>query len=323
MMHFSDLNKNWDQLLTNWQKQQQLPGLVGIYFNEEGFALSYLLKNTGAKPRLEHCDFVSCAPEDFARALQEKVDLYQLKGTECTWILNRGDYHLLTVDRPQVPAEELPAAIQWLVKDLVDFPIHEASVDFFEIPETIMRDPLRLFVVVAQKKYLEEKAALINASGLSLACIDINALALRHLAAIFAQTERDFALLHLEKNCCSVVILSGLALCLVRQIDVNLEALSQSQINTQLAQENLSMEIRRTLDYCAGQMPQVTPKQIFLLPLPEENTSMNGYLAKELAEMIQEIDFVKLLEIPKPIDRKTLAHCAIAISGALRDKDVL
>lgn len=322
-MLINNLKKIWDQLLINWQKQRQLPGLVGIHFNEEGFALSYILKNAEAKPRLELGDFVNCKEEDFAQKLKDKVDFYQLKDAQCTWILNRADYHLLTIDMPKVPAEELPSAVQWLVKDLVDFPIHKASVDFFEIPETIMRQPRKLFVVVTQKKYLEEKAALINASGLSLAYIDINVLALRHLASIFTQAQRDLALLHLEKDSCSMVILSGLALCLVRQIDVDLANLNQSQVNAQIMEENLSTEIRRTLEYWADQMPQVTPKQIFFLPLTEQYTSVNRYLAKELAEMIQEIDFARLLEIPKPIDREILAHCALAICGALREKDIL
>src|SRR5579859_3279881 len=41
-------------------------------------------------------------------------------------LLRPGDYQLLMVDAPAVPADEVKSAIRWSVKDMLDYPVENA-----------------------------------------------------------------------------------------------------------------------------------------------------------------------------------------------------
>ena len=326
-MNLNNIKKAWNCLLSDWEKRHRLPGLVGINFSDDGFAWAYAITNVTGKPKIQACDFVPCTEKDLAQKLAETVNLRQLKDISCSWVLNRSDYHLLLIDMPSVPEEELQDAIQWLIKDLIDFPVRDAVIDFLDIPEAIAKNPKKMFVVITQKNKLQEKASLISASGLHLTSIDINTLALRNLGMALANGQEDFALLHLEKNSCSMIVLSKLFLCLVRQINVTLAEFDQAGIRTEAIEENLLEEIKRTIDYCSEQMVNITPNKIFILPVEEQYTKVTRYLSKELPGelpgIIQEVDFNAVFEIVPNIDQKILARCSIALCGALRQEEIM
>lgn len=314
------LKQSWEQLLAHWESRNRPPGWVGLSFSDEGLAISYVLPGGSDKTRLQVCEFISCPAMDLDKALAELVHFYQLKGAACSWILNRTDYHLLFIDMPLVPKEELQSAIKWLVKDLIDFPIREAVLDYFTTPETVIHDPRKIFVAVTQKSKLEEKAAAINASGLNLVAVDINVLALRNLGMLLAKVQEDIALLHLEQSSCSMVILSELALCLARQINVSLASFDQMGITPNIMETHLLVEIESTLDYFTTQMTRPIPDKIFLLPLTGRYAQINHYLCEKLPQRMQEVNFNPILDIPKHIDQGKLAQCAMAICGALRQE---
>jgi len=55
-----------------------------------------------------------------------------------------------------VPAEELAEALRWRVKDLITFPVAEAIIDAFLLPEDSARGTSRMaYAVVAQRKNIE------------------------------------------------------------------------------------------------------------------------------------------------------------------------
>ena len=50
-------------------------------------------------------------------------------------VLDPDSYRLLLVEAPDVPADELRAAVRWRVKDLIDFHVDDAVIDVFEMPQ--------------------------------------------------------------------------------------------------------------------------------------------------------------------------------------------
>ena len=59
-----------------------------------------------------------------------------LNGFEFSTLLENGEYQMLTVDAPNVPAEEVKAAIRWRIKDSLNYPVEEATIDVLQIPLT-------------------------------------------------------------------------------------------------------------------------------------------------------------------------------------------
>src|SRR5688572_10296179 len=76
-----------------------------------------------------------CGKRALDASAKVAADLAKELGFEryrCSTVLPMGEYQLLLVDTPGVPAAELKTAVRWRIKDLLDYRIDEATVDFLE-----------------------------------------------------------------------------------------------------------------------------------------------------------------------------------------------
>src|SRR5688572_24507219 len=105
----------------------------------------------------------------------------------CSTVLPVGDYQLLLVDTPGVPPAELKTAVRWRVKDLLDYRIDEATVDFLEIPP----DPAAggrsrwTYAVAARNEAVKSCIGRFDAAAIPLSVIDIAETAQRNIASLF------------------------------------------------------------------------------------------------------------------------------------------
>jgi len=59
------------------------------------------------------------------------VEQNKLYHAACYGVLSLDDYQLMLIDKPKVVDGEIGESVRWLVKDLIDFPVEEAAIDFF------------------------------------------------------------------------------------------------------------------------------------------------------------------------------------------------
>ena len=119
-------------MFTLFSKKQ--PGtLTGIVSGPNGVAVASVRHQGKTGASLQSCTFepVSADGSD----LQTQI----LKGRglgrqQCSTLLDIGDYQLLVVDAPEVPPQELRAAVRWQIQDLIDFHIDDAVLDVFDAP---------------------------------------------------------------------------------------------------------------------------------------------------------------------------------------------
>jgi hypothetical protein len=52
----------------------------------------------------------------------------------CTTVLGGGEYQFMSVEAPNVPREELKTAMRWRLKDMLDFPVDDATIDVLDMP---------------------------------------------------------------------------------------------------------------------------------------------------------------------------------------------
>ncbi|HUT40683.1 MAG TPA: hypothetical protein VM011_05015, partial [Gammaproteobacteria bacterium] len=107
--------------------------MTGIVSTDNGVAIASVRQQGKAGASLQSCSFESLPPGD--KALQAKL----LKGRSldrqpCSTLLDIGDYQLLVVDAPEVPPQELRAAVRWQIQELIDFHIDDAVLDVFDAP---------------------------------------------------------------------------------------------------------------------------------------------------------------------------------------------
>ena len=69
-------------------------------------------------------------------------------------VLDPAVYHFSLVEAPDVPADELRAAVRWRIKDLIDFHIDDAVIDVFEMPPHARGGPHRMMYAVTAKAEL-------------------------------------------------------------------------------------------------------------------------------------------------------------------------
>ena len=69
------------------------------------------------------------------------------------------------MDALPVEPQELVNALRFKIKDRIDFPVTEAAIDYFQVPEDT-RTQKKIYVVVTKTKLLQAMADLMSNSYL-------------------------------------------------------------------------------------------------------------------------------------------------------------
>ena len=89
-----------------------------------------------------------------------------LKDTVCNLVLASELYSLSLVEKPPVSEEELNDAVRWRIQENVDFPVDEAAIDIFELPESAVRDTPMVFVAAMRKDLLKVLLDKVHEAGI-------------------------------------------------------------------------------------------------------------------------------------------------------------
>src|SRR5262245_12667757 len=145
---------------------------IGVFVTPEGVAAAQIVPAApGRKPRLESCIYETRADGDpFARVMSRLA----ARRASTISVLDPRGYQLLLVEAPDVPAEELRAAVRWRIKDLIDFHVDDAVIDVFEMPRHARGGTNRMmYAVTAKAEFVREQIELVESAGLTLDVIDI------------------------------------------------------------------------------------------------------------------------------------------------------
>lgn len=305
------------RILRGSHRQNQI---VGVDFTPEGVAFAHIQRPATQQPLLAHCDFLPLQEGiELADELRARLIKLGLQGVPCNLVMMAGNYQLILGEAPKVPQEELAEALRWRVKDLVQFPIAEAIIDGFFLPEDSARGGNRMaYAVVAQRKHVETQVALAKATGLQLKNIDISELALRNLAETCCDTKRGVALVKLQQGGGSLQIIRDGNLYLSRQFSLAYNA----GLLDDLPGDSLILELQRSLDYFERQMRQVPPSHVYLCGENVTADKITPDIRNALAVSINPLNLENGLQIADGIPEHSLSLCLHAIGAALRQDQV-
>lgn len=167
-------------------------------------------------------------------------------------------YRILMVDRPNIKDEELTQAAKWLAKDLIKDNLEDVVVDAFPTVERVSKTN-KLYMVIANKNYLQDLYDLCFMAGAHLTALTIAEIGFLRLVPSSAQA--NVIVYSPEESDVRVLIVYNGEIDFIRNIKIK-NALTQ---DNNLRCEELALELHRSIDFYATQFGDAV-KEILYVP---------------------------------------------------------
>lgn len=294
--------------------------------------MAHVISDGAQSPRLALLESAGYKGEaERTKILADLVKRNGLTNAPCNLVIEPGLYNLLQVEAPDVAEDEIKPALKWQVKDLIDFPVDEAILDIFKVPEQSNPGPGRPKLVYVAAMHAPKNRALVElvkSSGLKLLSIDITELALRNIVSYIAEDEGGVALLHLAEEWSMVNLIRKSMVYLTRGLGINLRqmrTIEESLVgefgicfeeSTRL--DDLILEIQRSMGYYESYYGQTPIESLVITPTTPELPSFIHHLNLHLGIPVRVIDLNMLLTVTAPLDLTQQADGLLAVGAALR-----
>lgn len=281
------------------------------------------IKFAGNKPQLAVYatqQLASAVPAELARV----CSALRIGGYQFTNLLAPNEYQLQAVDAPNVPPEELKAAIRWRVKDALSYHVDDATIDVLKIPANPQGGdrPQSLYVVSAANEVIKKRIDLFENANLDLNIIDIPEMAQRNVAALFEDEGRALALLAFDENGGLLTFSSGGELYMARRIEITSgQLLDANDSVRQQVLDRLELEVQRSLDYFDRQFNYVTVNRL-LISAPRQSGLVEK-LADNLSVPVARLDLTQVMDltaVPELADADAQADALYVLGAALRQE---
>ena len=296
-----------------FKRKKKSPVQNTIGFHEDGISYVRVSRQSAGVPRIAALEFFTCDAEHRAETLNALVKKYKLKKSECSSFLRVDDYRLLSAEKPEVPEEDLIDAIRWEIKDMIGFPLEEATIDVFPFPAEAANDN-QLNVVAAKKVVINEQTAMFKEAKLNLNMIDIEELAYRNIAATQEKETLGSVVLILRKDHGMVLFCKAGELHFSRRLAAGYDVLNgdPGQI------EAIALEIQRSIDYFDRHFANVGINNLILLPYPGNEENTVSFLNSNLTVSCSLADLTSGIDWEQEFNHQEKARCLLAMGVALR-----
>lgn len=241
-----------------------------------------------------------------------------------TTLLAPGDYQLLQVEAPNVPEEEMKAAVRWSIKDMLSYHVDDATLDVFNIPVNQNAGDRKksLYVVVATNVLIKKRTELFVRAHIKLRVIDIPEMAQRNIASLYEHEGRALALLAFDDSGALLTFTSDGELYLARRIDISVGQLQDA--NETLRQQyfdRLELEMQRSIDHFDRQFNHL-PLRRLLVSAPE-SVGLVEKLRSSVDMPVERLDLSEVMDIslaPDLASDEVRVYALHALGAALRQE---
>ena len=284
----------------------------GVVCAAGGCAMASVGVGSGGRRLLEACVSVAGSGEEQQAAVSSWLAASGRDAGTISGVLDPADYELMQVEAPDVLPAELKAAVRWRLKDVIGFPLEDAVVDVFDMPEPARRNGANkmIYAIAAKRQAIARQAALLKGGGGRFDVIDIPELALCNLAALLPEAAEGLILLWLDEHAAQVLVLRKATLYLARRV----QFADAGRPNV----EAIALELQRSMDYFERHYDLAPLRHLIIAPGDARAARIGQALAKETSLRIQSLDLRRALDLAagvEPSDRVSL----LAIGAALRD----
>lgn len=287
----------------------------GVYLAKIEFA--------AAIPRVVRCEYHETGTVS-AAALEKLHHEANLGNCAFTTLLNPGEYQILLVDAPNVPADELKTAIRWKIKDNLNYHIDDATVDVLQIPARKYGSERAqsMYAIAASNDTIRKRIKLFEQARIALEVIDIPEMALRNIAALFEQEDRALVLLAFDDNGGLMTFTLGGELFMSRHIEITAGQLQDANETLREQHRNrVELELQRSLDYFGRQFNHIPVSRV-LVSAPDD-TGLSAFLATAVDLKVEKLDLSQVMDIsavPALAGSEFVAHALPALGAAMRQE---
>ena len=300
-----------------WFKQQHQQAWTAIRTSGDVTTLAQVMRRVGEKP-LVNLALIEEGSAREAKHAQTLAKKYKLKHARCTFVLDSKDYQLLQVESPNVPEQERKEALRWKLKDMVDFPVEQATVDYLKIPQ----DPAYpnkqdyVYAVAAKNELIGQLCNVFSDADINLKAIDVRVATQRNIAALLEEKDRGLAMLSFGRNGGLLTFTSGGELYHTRFIEI------EEDRSATAAHERIALELQRSLDNFDRQFPFITVNKLWVAPCDEREALMQHlktalYTQVASFELSDIFEFAAGVEVDGPAAQAALLH---TLGAALREE---
>jgi MSHA biogenesis protein MshI len=298
-------------------------GWLAIALARDGIVAASMARTGDGKPAVGLATFFPGATG--AEAL-EKVgrELHSVR-YRCTTLLAGGEYQVLAVDAPNVPRDELKTAVRWRLKDMLDFPIDDATIDVADIPvdgNAALRPQHTLFAIAARNGVIGPRQTLFGKARIGLSVIDVPEMAQRNISALLEAEGRGLAMLSFGHDGGLLTVSYNAELYLSRRIDVTLEQLLEPDHDRKHHSfDKITLELQRSLDHFERQFSFVSVSKLVLAP--SSISGLDDYLSANLYMPVESLDLAALFDLtraPELADKALQQRFFLPLGAALREE---
>ena len=307
-------------------KAKKYEGWLATSLSAEGVCAAVVKRRADDKP-LVQAAVMYPGRKPLAAATLEKMNRdVHAQSYRNTTLLGAGEYQILTLDAPNVPPDELKTAVRWRLKDMIDFPAADATVDVIDIPAD-KNGPGRaqsLFAVAARNTAVAQRQALYGESKIALSVIDIPEMAQRNIAGLMETPGRGLAMLSFDGEGGLLTVTFDGELYLARRIDVTVAQLADtSDAQRQQYYDRITLELQRSFDHFDRQFHFISVARLVLAPTGSDG--LHAYLADNLYMPVEALDLTALLDfsrVPDLLSAAGQARFFLALGAALRQEEM-
>jgi MSHA biogenesis protein MshI len=312
-----------------FRKSAKNKRLLAICLANDGIYSASVQMQSQGMPLLTFMSFHPTANHAWSAMLERLLKESPAKQCRCSLLLLPGEYQILAVDALGVPPEEVKSAMRWRLKDLLDYPVEEASFDVLDVPGD-QNGGVRnhsLFAVVARNQHIAERQILFDSARINLQMIDIPDMAQRNISALLEPVGRGLAMLSFDDSGGLLTVTFKGELYLSRRLDVRNSQLAHEDLEKRLSIfERITLELQRSLDYFDRQHHFINTEKLMLAPLGEVGESLRNYLSSNLylpVEVLNLSNIIDLSQVPELNDAQLQQKYFMTIGAALRRDEAM
>lgn len=303
------------------RRSQQSDNWTSVIFFPGRIDIAEVRRRTDERPQLRGWESVAFDGPEIDALKRVRGRLHG----RCTTLLRHGQYQMLQVEAPQVPAEERAQAVRWRIKEMVDFSVDQAGIDVLDIPTAQGgggRTP-QVFAVAAGHAALVPRIHLFQDAKIPLLAIDIPELAQRNVAALFEEENRGLALLTFDGDGGRLTFTYRGELYACRHIDVAVKELAAPGGDASGGVfERVLLDVQRSLDNFDRNYSFITLTRLLVAPIPGAKAFVD-YLKGNLYQPVALLDLAEGMDlgpVPALSAPEQQADALLAIGAALREE---
>ena len=302
------------------KRAKKKDGWLSIAIARDGVTVAAIDRAPGARPsvRLAAWSPGQGGVESIDKAAREG----QAVSRQVVTLLSGGDYQILNVEAPNVPREEMKTAIRWRLKDILDFPAAEATIDVLDIPlDANSRAQQSIFAVAARNTVIQPRQKLFLDAKVDLHAIDIPEMAQRNVSAMLEPEGRGVAMVSFGDDGGLLTVSYRGELYLSRRFDVTLaQLLEPDHERKHQTFDKITLELQRSLDHFERQYSFISIAKLVLGP--SAVSGLDEYLSSNLYTPVETLDLATLFDLsrtPELADKAQQQRFFLAIGAALRE----